>query len=368
MVMRGLRYVVALAWVCGVGLMGGVSNAAAQGAARVLAVSEPPAPVLPSDPPTGLIFSLPHDLSAAAPTFDAAGITDGPVRLEYLRFDAAGNGYLTFHDGSDAPATGGVLVIDAFATRSGVARAGGTFDAGRDRLLGGAEADLAGPRDLAVADELGVGVVADFAEADLKVFDLAFKGSAAPLFVTSNLGLTAAGEPRAPWGLAFDGEQDRLFVGATDGTVLVYDDYLVDRGEGGPDRVVTPTVDGTKASTNLHGVSYVADRDILVLADVGAATTADETGFGGDGKLLMVQGASTAEGDTEVAAQLSGPESLLGNPVGVAFDGDDVYVAEKAGNVVLRFDDLLTLTGVTERAPSGAVTVVAPESVVLVRD
>ncbi len=195
MVMRDLRYVVALAWVCSVGLMGGVSNAAAQGAARVLAVSEPPAPVLPSDPPTGLIFSLPHDLSAAAPTFDAAGITDEPVRLEYLRFDAAGNGYLTFHDGSDAPATGGVLVIDAFATRSGVARAGGTFDAGSDRLLSGAEADLAGPRDLAVADELGVVIVADFAEADLKVFDLAFRGSAAPC---SSLLTSASPPPVSP--------------------------------------------------------------------------------------------------------------------------------------------------------------------------
>lgn len=334
----------------------------------MLAVSEPPAPVVPSDPPTGLIFSLPHDLSAAAPTFDASGITDKPIRLEYLRFDAAGDGYVTFHDGSDAPATGGLLVIDAFATRSGVAQAGGTFDAARDRLISGAEADLAGPRDLAVVDELGVVIVADFAEADLKVFDLVFEGTAAPLFVTSDLGLTGGGEPRAPWGLAFGSEQDQLFVGATDGTVLVYDDYLLDRGESGPDCVITPTVDGAKASTNLHGVSYLADRDLLILADVGAATTADETGFDSDGKLLLLQGASTAQGDTEVKAQLSGPESLLGNPVGVASDGDDVYVAEKAGNVVLRFDDVLTLTGVSERAPSGAVTVVAPESVVLVWD
>ena len=360
-----------MGWLCGSGLLWSAAwnVARAQSAApRVLVVSEPPAPVLPSDPPTGLIFSLPRDLSAAAPTFDASGITAEPVRLEYLRFDDDGNGYVTFHDGSDAPATGGVLIIDAFATPSGVARVGGTFDAARDRLISGAEADLAGPRDLAVADELGVVVVADFAEADLKVFDLAFSGTAAPLFVTTNLGQTAAGEPRAPWGIAFDSVQDRLFVGATDGTVLVYDDYLLTRGESGPDRVIVPTVDGVKASTNLHGVGYLADRDLLILADVGSAATPDEAGFDADGKLFVVRNASSAAGDTAVAAQLSGPESLLGNPVGVAFDGDDVYVAEKAGNVVLRFDDVLTMTGVTERAPNGAVTVVAPESVVLVRE
>lgn len=330
---------------------------------QVFAVSEPPVPVLPSDPPAGLIFVLPHDLSSATPTFDALGTADAPLSLEYLRFDDAGNGYATFHDGSDAPGSGGVLFIDDL-----VARSGGTFDVSRDHLITGTEAGLAGPRDLSVADDLGILVVADFVDADIKVFDLDAEGDTAPLFVTSNLGMTAAGEPRKAWGLSYDDDSDRLFVAATDGTVLVYDHYLVNQGKNGPDRVVAPTIAGSKASANLHGISYLADQDILILSDVGVATTADEPGFDTDGKIFVIENASTAEGDTEVKLALSGPDSLLGNPVGLAFDGADLYVAEKSRDLVLRIGGVLKLKGVTDLAPSGAVTVTAPESVALVRE
>lgn len=330
--------------------------------AQMFAVSQPPAPVLPSDPPAGLIFGLPHDLSSAAPTFDASGVASAPLSLEYLRFDNAGNGYTTFHDGSDVPGTGGVLVIDDL-----VAREGGTFNASRDYLITGAEAGLAGPKDLAVVNDLGILVVADFADANIKVFDLDIEGDTAPLFVTSDLGETSSGEPRAPWGLTVDSVQNRLFVAATDGTVLVYDHYLVNRGENGPDRVIIPTIRGATASANLHGISYLAE-DTLILSDVGEATTADEPGFDTDGKLFVLEAASTAEGDTEVKLELSGPASLLGNPVGIAFDGRNLYVAEQSKNVVLRFDDILELKGATDPAPSGAVTVTAPESVALAEE
>ncbi len=249
-----------------------------------------------------------------------------------------------------------------------MAREGGAFDASRDHLITGAEAGLAGPRDLAVADTLGILIVADFAGADIKVFDLGAEGDTAPLFVTTDLGMTTSGDPREAWGLSFDDRNDRLFVAATDGTVLVYDHYLVNRGENGPDRVVVPTVDKAKASANLHGISYLAAQDALILSDVGAATTADEPGFDADGKLFVLESASTAEDDTEAEVQISGPESLLGNPVGIAFDGTNLYVAEKSKNIVLRFDDVLNLTGVTDFAPSGAVTVTAPESVVLAHE
>lgn len=350
-------------WLCGGGItLWGSANAQGD-APQVFAVSEPPAPVLPSDPPTGLIFRQPYDLSSAAPTFDASGMAGVPLSLEYLRFDNAGNGYVTFHDGTDVPGSGGVLFIDNL-----IAREGRTFYASRDYLITGAKAGLAGPRDLAVADSLGILVVADFAEADIKVFDLDAEGDTAPLFVTSELGVTTAGDPRKAWGLSFDDSNDRLFVAATDGTVLVYDHYLVNQGKGGPDRVVAPTVEGAKASANLHGISYLANQDALILSDVGAATTADEPGFDTDGKLFILEDASTAEGDTEVKSQISGVNSLLGNPVGVAFHGNDLYVAEKATNLVLRFDDVLDLSGVTDLSPNGAVTVTAPESVVLAQE
>lgn len=370
MTCKGLDYVIRFMlswWLCSsvVALWGSVEaqGEASAAAPRMFAVSQPPAPVLPSDPPAGLIFGLPHDLSSAAPTFDASGMATAPLSLEYLRFDDAGNGYVTFHDGSDVPGTGGVLFIDDL-----VAREGGTFDALRDQLITGAGAGLAGPKDLAIVNDLGILIVADFAEADIKVFDLHAEGNTPPLFVTSNLGETASGEPREAWGLSFDDDRNRLFVAATDGTVLVYDHYLVNRGENGPDRVVIPTMERAKASANLHGISYLADQDALILSDVGEATTADEPGFNTDGKLFVLEAASTAEGDTEASLELSGPDSLLGNPVGIAFDGNDLYVAEQSKDVVLRFDNILELTDVIDLAPSGAVTVTVPESVVLAEE
>lgn len=336
---------------------------AATSAPPILAVSQPPTPILPDDPPAGLVFRLPHDLSAAVPTFDASGIADAPVSLEYLRFNRAGDGYATFHSPSEAaPTAGGVLVIDNLA-----ARRGGTFDAASDHLVTGTQTGLVGPRDLAVVDALGILVVADFADADIKVFDLEARGDTAPLFVTSDLGVTAGNEPRAAWGLAFDEGRNRLYVAATDGTVLVYDDFSTSQGKAGPDRILTPTVSGVKVAANLHGISYLAARDTLILSDVGEATTADEPGFDTDGKIFVLENVSSAAGSTEVRAQLAGPASLLGNPVGLAVDGDTLYVAEKAKDVVLRFDRVLELTGAVDPAPSGAVTVTAPESVVLTR-
>ena len=69
-------------------------------------------------------------------------------------------------------------------------------------------------------NDLGILIVADFAEANIKVFDLHAEGNTPPFFVTSNLGETASGEPREAWGLSFDDDRNRLFVAATDGTVL----------------------------------------------------------------------------------------------------------------------------------------------------
>lgn len=328
--------------------------------AQVLAISDPPPPVLPSDPPLGLVYGLPADLSAATAVFDTATSPSGPVTLEYLRFDPRGDAYLTFDAERDEDVAGGLFVIDDLANRDG-----GSFDVGRDRRITGAATGLVQPKSLAVADRLGFVIVADFGDSSLKVFDARADGDAAPLFVTDTLGDTAAGEPRAPWGVAFDAAADRLFVAATDGTILVFDDYLIDRGRDGPDRSIVPTRQGEKASANLHDLIYLDASDVLIVSDVGAATTSDEPGFDTDGKLFVMEGASTADGNLEAAVQVSGAASFLGNPVGLAYDGANLYVAEKSRDVVLRFDGVLSHSGTIELAPSGAVTVLQPESVVL---
>ena len=329
----------------------------AQAEAWVVAVSKPPAPVVPSDPPQGLIFKLPPAMTASSPMFDTAG---GPTSLEYLHFDTQGDAYLTFDDGPDEAFPGGIMVIRDFLERGG-----GSFDASKDRLITGAAVGLVEPKDIVVASELGVVVVADFAEAEVATFDMQAVGDATPLFVVSDLGVSAAGEPRRPWGLAFDTKNDRLFVGGNDGTVLVFDDFLIDRGFSGPDRAITPVLGGEKVSANTHDLVYVADRDLLIASDVGGATTADQPGFDSDGGIFVLENVGMADGDSEVRLHLAGPNTLLGNPVGVAFDGSALFVTERSKDLVLRFDDFLRLAQSSDTAPSGAVTVALPEAVVL---
>lgn len=333
----------------------------AQETAEVLAISKPPPPVVPSDAPQGLVFRLPADMTETQVTFDTEG---GPQSLEYLHFDHQGTAFITFDDGPNETAPGGVMVVDDFLERS-------AFDPARDRLISGANAGLLEPKDLSLAGEMGSAelgfvIVSDFGAAKVAVFETAAEGDAAPLFVTENLGTTAAGEPRRPWGLAFDMSAGRLFVGATDGTVLVFDDYLTSRGEAGPDRIITPFLDGSKASANIHDLVYLPEEDVLLASDVGSATTADQPGFDTDGKVFVLADASSAEGDAEVQAQLTGTYTMLGNPVGLAFDGENLFVTERTRDVVLRFDNILELSGDVDEAPSGAITVAKPEAVVLV--
>ena len=196
-------------WLLGVALvlLMGPTGVYAQDAAPgwVLVISKPPPPVVASDPPQGLVFGLRPELAASSVTFDTSG---GPESLEYIDFNDEGNAYITFDDGPNETAPGGVMVVDNFLDR-----AGGTFDASRDRLITGAATGLSEPKDLNVADALGVVIVADFANAEVSVFDLQAAGDAAPVFVTTDLGTTPTGEPRRPWGVAFSAPDDRLFRG-----------------------------------------------------------------------------------------------------------------------------------------------------------
>src|SRR5690606_3942679 len=98
------------------------------------------------------------------------------------------------------------------------------------------------------------------------------------------------GADRAPWDTAYDALGDSLFVAATDGTLLIYDDFSTDQGASGPSRTALPALDGTQISINLHGIAYLPEQDVLVLSDVGDAAIAD------DGQLFTIAEASTAEG------------------------------------------------------------------------
>lgn len=87
----------------------------------------------------------------------------------------------------------------------------------------------------------------------------------------------------------------------------------------------------------------------------------------------MIGSASTADGVTDVALQINNGNdallgnTMLGNPVDIAFDGVNLYVAEKSQDAVLRFDDVLNSAG-GDIAPAATMAQDAPESVAIVPD
>lgn len=333
-----------------------IVNASAP-AADILAVSKPPISLLPTDPPQGLVYRATSDLSSAEVFFAAEG---GPVDLVYIVLDAEGNGYLTFDDGPDEDAPGGVMIVEDLLTKRDEG-----FDAARDRLITGSQVSLTEPKDLFLVEDLGLLVVADFVGANIKVFDTLAAGNVAPLFATDRLGADAQGEPRRPWGLAYDEVSDRLFVGATDGALLVYDAFLASQGENGPSRVVTPTWQGDPISYNLHELIYQPLTDRIIVTDVGAATTSDQPGFDTDGALLVIENASSASGQTPVALRIAGQNTLLGNPVSLVQQGDSIFVAENSLDLLLRFDGLLEQRGALDPSPDAVISLVKPESLIL---
>merc|ERR1739841_92595 len=71
-------------------------------------------------------------------------------------------------------------------------------------------------------------------------------------------------------------------------TALAADDYVANGFSVAGARVITP--DSAGMTSNMHGIGYDADSDTLVVTDVGDAAIAD------DGRLYVIENASTANG------------------------------------------------------------------------
>lgn len=307
-----------------------------------------------SNPPaagsTEFVAALSTSLQAQG-AFNTSNIVPS---LENITFDLTGDAFITFDNGSDT--NGGIAVVNRLAN----SRNGQTLNIGRDRLITGANTRLVSPKGLEVADDLGLVFVAEnnAATPAILAFSTQAQGDVTPLFATTNL----AG--RRPWDVDYNSKGDRLFVAATDGTVLVYDQYTATQGANGPTRVITPfNPAGTnKISINLHGIIYVESSDTLLLSDVGSAADPN------DGQLFVINNASTANGNFAVKAQIAGTNTKLGNPVDITFDGANLYVAEKSNNLITRFDGILKQSGVLNIAPNRTSARNRPESVALAPD
>jgi len=189
----------------------------------------------------------------------------------------------------------------------------------------------------------------------LSAREIAFDRTRNTLYVASNIDSsiyvyngvdTISGTARAnkklklngqPWGIHL--ENDNLFVVMDQGMVEV---QLFETASSLQVGTITPSKKiKISGAIRLHGVTYSSARDVLILTDIGDASSGN---FKSDGAIYIITGAAakfTAGGLVSPTSTISGLATGLGNPVDVAWDSrtgkDLIYVAEKANNKILVF-------------------------------
>ena len=143
------------------------------------------------------------------------------------------------------------------------------------------------------------------------------------------------------WGIHADGNRLKAIIDNSN-QLAVFDNFFSN-----PEGSITPSKVISVAGLNrTHGLTYSPDEDLVILTDIGEASSA------GDGALVLIKNFSQAALDNTISAseqvRVSGGTSMLGNPVDVAYDSENrmVYVAERAknGGMILGFRRP-TLTG-----------------------
>ncbi|WP_158837843.1 hypothetical protein [Polaribacter sp. L3A8] len=190
--------------------------------------------------------------------------------------------------------------------------------------------DMTSPRELAVNGDFYV--VADNADADGnantkdgKLFIYTKSGNQFTLrnTITTNFKL---------WGITFIGN-DLYAIVDTTSELAVFTNFL--------NNTSTTTVDATKqiaieGIVRTHGITYDLSTDTMILTDIGDATNGQD-----DGGFQIIENftrkfTATTNGNTLAITEqtrVSGTNTLMGNPVDVAYDGETktVFIAE-AGN------------------------------------
>lgn len=243
---------------------------------------------------------------------------------------------------------GSIRTVCNASTRSG----GSMFNANIDRDITGANTGLVNPKGIHLAKAAGLIFIADFNGSRISIFGSAAAGDVEPLAET----ITSA----QPWDLTYDEVNDRLFVALTDGTVAVYDNYVTTNFSDVPSRLITPSDEAQSTiSVNIHGIVYDRTTDKLILSDVGDAASAT------DGSLFVIGNASSANGNVSVERSISGPSSMLGNPVDIVLTGTDLRVAEKSNDAILVFSNIFSGAS-GDITPALVTPNVKPESLVQV--
>lgn len=140
------------------------------------------------------------------------------------------------------------------------------------------------------------------------------------------------------WGIHINGNDLYAVVDLT-GDIALFKDYM-NNASGAITATKRVTIAGL---VRTHGITYSAADDIMILTDVGNATSGTDGGLVFIKNFMSVFNSTTAAGTIALTNQIRiyGPNSLLGNPVDVAFDSvtKKIYVAERlnAGGEVLTY-------------------------------
>ncbi|MES2239185.1 MAG: hypothetical protein V4497_02885 [Bacteroidota bacterium] len=163
------------------------------------------------------------------------------------------------------------------------------------------------------------------------------------------------------WGIHMDGNDLYAVVDLT-GDIVQFKNFM-SNASGAITATKRVTIEGI---VRTHGITYSVNDDLMVLTDVGSATS--DT----DGGLVFIKNfasvfASTANMGTIITSsqiRIYGPNSTLGNPVDVAYDNvtDVTYVAERlnGGGKVLSFSKATVsgdATPLTSRAEAGVTSI-----------
>lgn len=140
------------------------------------------------------------------------------------------------------------------------------------------------------------------------------------------------------WGIHVQG--NNLYAIADLTSDLVYFENFFNNSSG----MITPTKRVTiEGLTRTHGITHSTSDNVMILSDVASAASDS------DGGLVIIENFSSVFGSTANMGTIAmsnqkriyGPNSMLGNPVDVAYDSatNKIYVAERAngGGRVLTF-------------------------------
>lgn len=361
-----------------------------------------------------LIYAAAGALATVAVSLDEGGFPLAPVdqgaqvglparitgggALSFAGLDISTSlaGYGSVNDGASTVQPGGVIAAQLNTYQPAFT----DNDSRRIQTLSAEDegTDLIAPKGLDLAQTAGVVIVADVRidtstpAGSVSVFAAGTEGSAEPLFTTLF-------DVRRPWDVDYDPVDDRLFVANTDGTVSIFDNYLVSQPNSSASaRVIFPAARRSgilvKQSQNLHGIVHhrlsVGDSVVheLMLTDVGEpmdvdrndgrvlilSLTDDEIGTATGARLVDLQlnglnevGAGVTDCDLDAGLPANAP--VLGDPVDLVYapQEESLYIAEKLNSAIVHLR--LFRDDITQRvegfAYSCAPTAAQPEAVQL---